>query len=445
MIKILTYLALLLSISGFAQNTWSLEQCIEHANNNNIDIIKQKLQNKSTEEDITIAKGNYLPNANFSAFQNFSLGNSFNISTKVGQLGNSSNSFSLSSSLILFNGFKNKYQLQQARLNTQKGKVKLEHIGMDLSLDITNNYLQVLLNKEILDVAKEQEAITQQEVERITKLYEVALKPRRELLEMKSTLALDRKDYIIAENNVTNSLIELQELLDTEEIKGFGIEPVNIENFESNIVMVELNDIYNTALQVNPLLASSKLNTQINEKNIQLIRLDFYPKLSLNFSYSSNYYHIKGREDLVFNQETQTFEDNGFFTQLDNNKTHFIGFSLTIPIFNKFLTRSNVDKAIIEWEISQKELENQKVVLKNDIRIAYNNVISAKATLTASETALNSQKEAFSIAQKKYKDGYITSYEFLESKSKYIQTLSELISSKYDYLFKLKILEYYSK
>ena len=431
----------LFSITLLAQKKWSLEECISYAKEHNIDIQKQQFQNKIIEEDITIAKGNYFPDANFSASQGYSSGNSFNVSTGVGQLESRFNSFSLSSSVNLFNGFSNRYKLQQARLNSEKGIIDIEKLGLDLSLNIANKYLQVLFNKEIITVAKEQETISQQEVNRLTKLFNVALKPKSELLEMESTFATDKKETLIAKNNLSNSLIELQELLDVIPIDDFDVKEIEIN--EDNYTLLKSDNIYSKALEINPVLKSTKLTEEINKKAIKIAKANFLPRLDFNYSYGSSYYHLQGREDTVFNQETNQFEDNGFLEQLKNNRTHFLGFSLAVPIFNKFQTRSNIDKSKIELEITKIEFENQKKELKNKIEIAYNNVLTAKATLEASESALIFQKEAFTIAQKKYKDGYITSYEFLESKSKYIQTQSELIKAKYDYLFKIKVLEYY--
>jgi len=442
--KHLLLLIILTSNSLTAQEKWSLADCVSHAKEHNIDILKQQFQNEIATEDITIAKGNYFPDLNFSGSQGFSLGNSFNVSTGVGQQESRFNSFSLSSSLSLFNGFKNRYSLQKAKLSIEKGAIDLNKLGLDLSLNISNNYLQVLFNKEIVSVATEQEVISQQEVNRLQKLFQSALKSKSELLEMKSTFALDQKERLIAKNNLENSLIKLQELLDVKSIDNFDIKDIIVTDIEASVPLSNPNTIYTKALEINPLLQSTQLNADINKKDIQIAKSSFYPSLNFNYSYSSNYYHLQGSTDEVFNQQTNQNENNGFLTQLENNKTHYLGVSLTVPIFNRFHIRSNVDKSKIALEITQVELENQKKELHHKIKIAYNDVLTAKATLEAIKSAKISQEEAFTIAQKKYKKGLNTSYEFLESKSKYIQTQSELIKAKYDYVFKIKVLEYYS-
>jgi outer membrane protein len=122
----------LISSINFSQKKWTLEECINFAKENNVDVIKQKIRSKIINSDIKISKGNYLPNANFNASQNLSLGNSFNVSTSVGQRESSSNSFSLSSSLNVFNGFSNKYKLEKSRLEKEKSEVEIEKIRFDL-------------------------------------------------------------------------------------------------------------------------------------------------------------------------------------------------------------------------------------------------------------------------------------------------------------------------
>lgn len=426
-----------------AQEKWSLKKCIDYAKKHNIEIQKQQLQNKILVEDITKAKGNYFPFFNFTGSQGYSLGNSFNVSTGVGQRESRFNSFSLSSSLNLFNGFSNLNKLHKAKTNLEKGSVDLNKLELDLSLNISNIYLKVLFNKEIISIAEEQQLISEQEVNRLTKLYNADLKTKRDLLEMESTFATDKKETLIAKNNLINSLIELQELLDIKSIDAFDIETIQIDDFENSPILSNVKEIYNKSLEINPLIKSKQLTQEVILKDIKIAKANFYPRLDFNYSYNSTYYHIQGSDDLVFNQQTNQFENNGFLVQLENNRTHYLGFILTVPIFNKFNTRSEIDKYKIELEINKIELENQKKELKNKINIAYNDIISSKAVLEASKTALFYQTEAFTISQNKFKQGLITFYEFLQSKSKYIQIQSDHIKAKYDYLFKIKILDYY--
>ena len=434
-------LLIIVSTNTYAQEKWSLEKCISYAKENNVDVVKQRIRNEILKSDITISKGKYLPDASFNASQNFSLGNSFNVSTGVGQLESSSNSFSLSSSVPIFNGFSNKYNLQKSKVSLEKGESDLEKIRFDLSLNITNKYLQVLFNKEILKVAKEQVQISEQNYKRLKKLHDNVLIGKRELLEIESTLASDKKEVLVAQNKVNNSLIELQELLGVSEINNFDIEIIEIEVASEKL---RLNSISEGVINSNPTIKSSAFDLELKKRDLKISRSSFYPRINLNYSYSTNYFHILGRDDVVFNQETGQFDENGFFTQLNNNRTHFISLSVNVPIFNRFQTRENYKKAQEEIKISEIVLANQKLLLKNKVKTAMNDSNTAKAILESNKVAYQSQNEPIDNLNEQYKNGNITNYEFLQGKTKLIKDTSEFIRSKYDYLFKNKILEFYN-
>ena len=263
-------------------------------------------------------------------------------------------------------------------------------------------------------------------------------------MQLQSTFASDKKEVLIAENNLKTSLIKLRELLDINLIQDFDVEDISLSDFESSAFNTEIQLIIKDALEVNPQLKSAEINQKISEQDIKIAKSNFYPKLNFSYNYGSNYFGILGEDDVVFDQTTMQFIDNGFFVQLDNNRTHFLSLNLSVPIFNRFKTKSNYNKSKFEAETRKIELENQKNELKNKVEIAYNDLLTAKATLEASKVAASTQEEAFNIVSEKYKDALISNFDFLESKSNYIKTQSELVKAKYDYLFKIKVLEYYS-
>lgn len=423
-----------------AQENWSLEECITYAKEHNVDVIKQKIRNEILKSDIKINQGKYLPDATFNASQNFSLGNSFNVSTNVGQRESSSNSFSLSSSIPIFNGFSNRYNLQKSKVSLEKGELDVAKIRFDLSLNITNKYLQVLFNKEILRVAQEQIHISEQNYNRLKRLYKNGLTGKRKFLEIASVYAADRKEIVVAENKVNRSVLELKELLGVEQINNFDVKEIKIDTVRNVLLPKTISE---NMINNNPLVRSSIFDVELKKKDLKISKANFYPKVNLNYSYSTNYFHILGQRDVVYNQQTKQNEPNGFWVQLNNNRTHFISLSASVPIFNRFLTRESYKKAKEEIKISEIELANQKMLLENKIKIAVNDADMAKAALESSKIAYESQQNAFDILNKQYQKGNISNYEFLQGKSKLIKDTSEYIKAKYDYLFKNKILAYY--
>ncbi|WKD85052.1 Outer membrane efflux protein BepC [Polaribacter huanghezhanensis] len=430
-------------LSVSAQKKWSLKDCILYAKEHNINVLKQKIQSEISNSDVVIAKGNYLPNASFNASQNFSLGNSFDVSTGVGKSESRSNSFSLSSSTLIFKGFSNKYTLQKSKLNKLKAASEIDKIRFDLRLNVTNKFLQVLFQKELLKIAEDQVVISKNNFDRLKLLYEEILISKRDLLEIEATLASDRKEVIVIKNKVNTSLIELKELLGINEIENFDIDELIDDNFEQK--SNEFYDITNLIIENNPTIKTAQFSLELKKKDIQLAKSNFYPSINFNYSYGSNYYHIQGRKDEVLNQQTNQLIDNGFWTQLNSNRTHYLGFSASIPIFNRFSTRENYKKSKEELKIAEIELKNNKFLLRNKIIIALNDLNTAKASLKASEIAYLTQKEAFNIVQENYKRGNITNVVFLESKSKMTRNASEYVKAKFEFIFKLKVVKYYNK
>ncbi len=426
-----TLLLFTVLMTSYAQKKWTLDDCISHAKTHNIDILRQQLQNLSLKEDITVAKGNYFPDFSFNASEGISFTRgAFNASTGITTSSSNFTNLGFNTSVTLFSGNRNNYTLQQAKLAVQKGEIDIERFALDLSLQITNQYLQVLFNKGLLGIALEQKDISDQEVKRLTKLHEAALRSKSELLQIQSTNATDIKNVVEAQNTLNNSLIQLKQLLDINNIDGFDISEINVSTYDAQAVFVDPNTVFENALQNNPTIAATSLQYKIDEKNIKISKSALYPSLSLNAGYSTSFFGIEGGNNL-------------FFEQLRNNQTQNISLGLNVPIFSRFSTRSNIDKAKVALELTKTELTNQKSELKNRIAIAHNDVMTAKAVLKAAETASQAQTEVFTIDQQKYREGYMTSEDYLLSKGNYVRAESELERAKYDYIFKLKVLDYY--
>jgi outer membrane protein len=167
-----------------------------------------------------------------------------------------------------------------------------------------------------------------------------------------------------------------------------------------------------------------------------------YPSLNFTYSFSSFYFHIQGTEDEIFNPVTGSIVENGFATQLDNNKIHFFGLSANVPIFNRFLSKSTIDKAKIDVRIAEQTLLNQQKELRNKIALIINDINTAEASQSATQIASSSQEEAFDLIRENYRLGNLSSYDFLESKNKYVRAQSEHAQAKYELFFKTKYLEY---
>ncbi len=435
------FLSFFIVVSLNAQHQWTLEDCIQRAREYNAEVLIQKMRNHILEKETNISKNERLPGVNLTMAQNFSLGNSFNVSTSVGQLSNSSTFFSLNADMPIFDGYRYKYQLQKSTLGAQKGKAELARLRFDLSVRIIDKYLQVLFFKETLRAAEEQLSISRLNLERLEKLNERAFADKRGLLEVRSIFATDQREVIAAQNSINNGLIELSTLLQIEDTTAFDIREMPLAQTEAALAFSGAD--VDIPVQNHPLLKPAQLSIDIRRSEIGLTRSAFYPKLNFSYSLSSNYFHIFGRKDQVFNSDTNQMEDNGFLQQFNNNRTHFLGFTAVVPVFNKLISKQHHDIAREELTIAELEMDNHRLQLDQKVRTLKNDVKTAYADLKVALLALNTQQEAFDILQQQYHQARISHSEFLEAKSRLIRRQSEFIRAKYNCLFKTRLLELY--
>lgn len=433
----------LMYFSGYAQNTMSLEECINLAKEKNIEIVNQNYSNLKLENDRMISEGNLLPDLNFNADQQFNLGNSFNVSTGVGQRESRSNTFYLSSSIVLFDGLSNINKIKLSKMNIENGQLQLNNIRKNLEISITNDYLQALFHKEAIKIAKNRLENSVKQLNRIKGLYENESVTKNELLENESLVEADKNNVIEAENNLKNTLIRIKEIISIDDIKDFDIVDIDVGSFKENMLF-EKEDIFNPeSIDKHPSILVLKSDVEISGQQVKINKSTFYPKVSFNYSYGTGYFHILGQDDKVFNSQTNEYEDNGFMKQLDNNRVHYLGFSLTVPIFNRFVTKGKHKKSKLDYEISEINLINGKKEILNKAKQAYNDVVTAKSSLKSSEKILLFQDESFRVSTEKYELGVSSVYNFIESRDRLFKAQSDAVRAKYDYLLKAKILEYY--
>ncbi|PKP50935.1 MAG: TolC family protein [Bacteroidetes bacterium HGW-Bacteroidetes-12] len=432
------YFILLLLIVGelSAQNnenakTWTLQECVDYALKNNISIKQSELEKQNQYQNVINAKGNFLPNLNGSAAQNYNFGSSIDVTGSRVSADFRSNNFGLNSSIVLFDGFANIYTLNQAKLNYEVQNANVQKMMNDITLNIVNNYLQVLFAKEQIKIAQFQVDISLSEVERIENLVDVGVRPKGDLLNIKSTLANDEQSLIQAQNTFELATLRLAQLLQLKE-GTIAIEDVEIKNTNTLILANSSTQIYEKAVVSFPEIKAAELTIQSADKQISISRARYLPSLSFNYGLNSTYQHRQGAVDFF-----------SFSQQLDNNLGHFLGISLNVPIFNRFQFRTNVNRAEINFEQAQYNLESEQLRLRESVQNSYTDATLAAKTYEAAQTSVKAQTEAFNYEQERFKEGTTTPFDFNQIKSRLFQAQSQEIRAKYDFVFKTKVLEFY--
>lgn len=419
----------LLTSSGVsAKKTLTLQQCIDTALLNNRNIKQQELTRKTREIAYEQARMDVLPNLNASAGQSFMLGRSLTVDNTYQNINSSQTSFNVSTGITLFDGLKMKYNIDARRAEMKASEADLDKIKSDIELNVTIAFLQVLLYKENVRTLSDQLELTLQKIEQKIVLVNAGKQPEGELYELKAQQAKEEMSLTQADNNLKLSLLDLAQIIELEHFENLDIDvPENM--MPSELTLLSAEEVYQSALISRPEIKGAEYRLLGNEKNVAIAKSAFYPSLSFGAQVGTGYYDLSGAVNNSFNK------------QLNDNLSTNLGFSLQIPIFNKFDIKNRVSSTKLAVESSKLDIENTRLQLRKTIQQAYQNALAAKSRLAAAQKSEVASKEAFRYAEQKYEAGRASVYELYQAKSNLTQVLSELTQSKYEYVLRIKVLE----
>ncbi|MBK5202843.1 MAG: TolC family protein [Prolixibacteraceae bacterium] len=432
-------ISLAFSVSLTAQDApkqWTLHQCISYAKDHNIEI----KQNESNIEQKKIThntdKFNWLPSLNANTGQNFDFGRSADRTGMIEDRNSSSSSLGVQMSINLFNGLKTVNNTAASELSLKAAVEHLNKAKEDLSISITNYYVQVLYNKELEKVQLLQVELTRKQADRTKKKVNAGKSPISDLYQIESQLATDKTSLLKAKNEVKLSLLNLKQNIELEcSDKDFEITtPVEgdvIEKYMGSMIMPDI--IFDHAVTFKPQIKEQQFLIEQQKKLINVARADYLPKLSLNLNYNNYYYHNYS-DDI----------NASFLDQIDQNQSKTIGFSLSIPIFNKFTIRNNIRSVKVNILDSHLMMDETKKQLYKEIQQAFLSASNSQQEYQSACKEVKANKIAFEFTDKKYTSGRISVYEFNETKTKYAQSLARQAQAKYNYIFRVKILDFYN-
>ncbi|MDY7396237.1 TolC family protein [Aureibaculum sp. 2210JD6-5] len=435
-IRLSVLTALLVFATSFAQDKkWTLNECVDYALENNINIKKNKKLVEISEVDIIDAKGNFLPNLGASIRGNFNSGLSPDQEGILKNTNNFSSSYGLSTGGTIFNGYRNLNIYKQAKLGVEASKLDLQKIEDDISLFVVNAYLNILFAKENLEVAQTQLEISQKQIEVTQAQVDAGVKPKGDLLDAESTVAADAQNVVTQENALDLALLSLAQLLQVSP-DNFDVAIIDVGSPSIATLYENSNMVYEKALENRAEIARAKLAVDNADLNIKIAKGAYLPTLSYNLGASTSYFY-------QFNNLLPNQMNAGFSDQFSDRFQYSGGLSLNIPIFNRNQTRANINKSIINKKISEFDLADQKLQLKETIERAYLDAKAAAKSYEVAKISLDAQQEAFKNAEERYNLEAMTSFEFDQVRSRLVDAESTLIRAKYDYVFKTKVLEFY--
>lgn len=445
-VKILINSILLFSIflTTFSQETWTLQKCVDYALENNIQIKQSKLNTEYNENLFNQSKSNRLPDLNASVGHGISFGQALDPTTYEFTKDQTVNSVNpgINSSVAVFNGLQIKNTIERNRFNLLASIQDLEKLKNDISLNIAAQYLQILFNTELLNIAKEQLEVTSAQVARSKILVEAGSVAKGDLLQIQSQEAADELSVITAESNLQLSYLTLSQLLELDSADDFKIVIPEITDISEENLLETVEQIFPEALQILPQIKAADYNLKSAEKSLDISKGSRLPQISVTGQYGSGY--SDSRQRLIPGSgPLPLYEDYPFMDQLSDYRSLSFYTTLRIPIFNNFSAKNNIKNARINVQNSNLEVENQKNILYKEIQQSYADAFAALKQFRASEKALVSMEEAFKYTREKYEVGLLNAVDFNIAQSQLVLTQSELLRSKYDYIFKTSILSFY--
>lgn len=457
--------------SSPAQEVWSLGRCIDYARSHNIQIKQQVLQRRLAGMALRQSRLSQLPSLNANADYGYNFGRSIDPTTNqfvARQL--SSGGLNLNAGVTLFSWFQKRNQIDADKYSTQASQAILQKMENDISLNVANAYLQILLAEEQLQISSKQVELTTTQLQNTIARVKAGALPESNQADLEAQLARDSAAYITNKNSVTTAILQMKALLNLDFETSFRPEKPELAKIPVlDIAGLQPEEIYRGAVNQQPQVIADSFNILSAQKQVAAAKSALYPSLSfgagLGTNYSSGYQrpvgentehippspigtvNVNGAEYTVnsFPRDVKTpvVDQPPFGTQMNDNLRENIGLSLSIPLFNGWQTHNQIERSKINLENQKLIWQQDLLTLKQDIYGAYSDARASLENYVAAQKTLKSTETAFYYSQQRYNVGLINSLEYLTSQNSLFQAQTDLVSKHYNYIFRMKVLEFY--
>ena len=452
----------LLIFSSSAQNAWSLQECINYAMSHNIGLQQTELSNQIRKNNATQNKAGILPSVNAGANHAYNFGKTIDRFTNT--FANTqvlSQNFFVSGQVVLWSGLNQYNNIKAGELDYLSSVENLKQQGNDLSLTIANAYIGVIFNEELLKISQNQFEITREQMERTLKLVAAGSQARSVEFEIRSQLAMEEANVTAADNNYQLSLLQLRQLMNLDTVSNFKIQRPDLSLLKENSSNNTIATMYKKSLETQPGIKSAEYQIQSAERRLAAARGLRSPTLSFNASLGTG---TSGLAKDIVGTSITGLQESGitssgevvytpivslitqpkpFADQFKSNVNKSLAFQINLPIYNGLQTHTAVKNAQINALTARLSQDlNQQTLYKN-IAQAYANAKAAFNNYNAQKSSVEAAQLSFDYARQKFEAGVISVFDYNLSKTKLFSAESNLLRSKYDYIFKLQVLDYY--
>ncbi|NCX95848.1 MAG: TolC family protein [Chitinophagia bacterium] len=466
-IALLLFIGMAFQAPAQTAGKWSLQQCIGYAIAHNISIKQDSLNARLAAYNVEQSRYNLLPNASFNGTLGRSLGRSINPTTNQFQTeGYSYISPSLSSNVVLYNGGQNTKTISKNKYSLQASLADLSQLKDDISLNVANSFLSVLLAQEQVKISANQVELSEAQLKQTVAYSRAGRVPELNVAQLESQVASDSANLINAIATYNTTLLDLKALLNLDFSVPFAIEVPNVAvNDVTAIAQILPEDIYEKAKNHFGAIKSGHLKVLAASKGLDIAKGGLYPQLTLGYSlgtnYSSNYQSVNRYIDTVLPNGSYTLDSKNtpqyvyepyripilektkLGSQFENNFRHGFSFNLNIPIFNGLQQQYAIKQAAINLESQRLNEFNTELTLKQNIYKAHSNATNAIQKYNAAKRSSEAAERALDFAKKRYELGLLGTVDLLVTQNTAYTANVNLLIAKYELIFKLKVIDYY--
>ena len=414
-----------------AQKIWTLEECINYALEHNINIQRQEIRAQQAENNHRQSKFELLPNLNGGIYHMYRAGKSVNLDNyeyvnqqyQYGYMG-------ISSNLPIFDGLELQNRIKRTKYDLLSQLESIEEAKYNVTMNIVTYYLNVLSNQEQRTIREDQLEVTLEQIEQTKQQVEVGNKAKGDLLEIQAQAARERVQLTDAKNQLRMAKINLIQLMNLDSLEGFDIETPEDLKVEDSEALLSTKTVYNESIKEFPTIKMAEYQLKSSEKYLDMMKGRRYPELSLGVQTQTRYNELS-REIFTYSQQ---IKDNAFV---------IVELSLSLPIFNRMTVQNQISNARLSVKDSKKQLQEYEQNLFKDIQRARNEAISSYETYQSNKEAVKSMEEAFNYTKERYDVGLVDVIEYQIAKNNLSKARSDLANAKYNYIFRLKLLEFF--
>lgn len=423
-----------------AQKRWSLRECVDYAVEHNLQVIQNQYSKQIQDSNLKMARKQYLPSVSASVGNTVSFGQA---SLGTGSIRNDrfGNNANLSADILIYNNGRLEKTIRKTEFDVEASQYDIETIKNDISLQIAQQYLTTLLNKEIVKISESAVENAQKQYDRAKITTQVGTTAQTILAEAEAALAREKQNRKTAEINVGRSLFAMAQLLQLADYKDFDVEDVSVpDQLEPQLKSVD--EVLTTAFDNQPQIkaAESRINSAIAQTEVS--KTAFWPTITASAGLGSFYNNLLNTDNI--GNDIIYIKEKGYFQQYKDNFGQNAGVSVNIPIFNKGITKLQVEQSKINESVAKITLEQQKQTVRQNVQKAQFDVDANYETFLSAMETEKSTKLALDFADKSYTAGRTTIYDVNVARNNYANAQGSVAQAKYNYLFSLKLLNFYA-